>query len=88
MRARPLEELLSKVSPRYALVNVVAARARQLIAKDLPAVETATRNPVLIAMEELAYGRLRVEQRRTAVPSAPSLPPNSEADLVEPAPIT
>jgi DNA-directed RNA polymerase omega subunit len=66
MRTPPLEELLVKVSPSYALVNVVAARARQLIAGDLPAIETTARNPVLIAMEELASGRLHLESRRTA----------------------
>ena len=67
MRTRPLEELLAKVSPPYALVNVVAARAEQLIAGDLPAIETTMRNPVLIAMEELALGKLHVEPRKTAV---------------------
>ncbi len=66
MRTRPLEELLGKVSPPYALVNVVAARARRLIAGDLPAIETTMRNPVLIAMEELALGKLHVEPQKTA----------------------
>ncbi|HLW47823.1 MAG TPA: DNA-directed RNA polymerase subunit omega [bacterium] len=67
MHTPPLEELLAKVPGRYALVNVVAVRARQLIAGDLPAVETTTRNPVLIAIEELASGRLHLESRRTPV---------------------
>jgi DNA-directed RNA polymerase omega subunit len=67
MRTRPLEELLAKVSSPYALVNVVAARGRQLIAGDLPAIETTLRNPVLIAMEELALGKLHLEPQKTAV---------------------
>lgn len=66
MRTRPLEELLAKVSSPYTLVNVVAARGRQLIAGDLPAIETTMRNPVLIAMEELALGRLHVGPQNTA----------------------
>ncbi len=67
MHTPPLEELLTKVSARYALVNVVAIRAQQLIAGDLPAIETTRRNPVLIAIEELASGRLHLESRRTPV---------------------
>jgi DNA-directed RNA polymerase omega subunit len=80
MRTRPLEELLAKVSSPYALVNVVAARAQQLIAGDLPAIETTMRNPVLIAMEELALGKLHVELRKTAV--APRDPEAIEVSLV------
>lgn len=69
MRQRPIEELLVKISPRFAMVNAVAARAEQLVRGDLPAVETNTRNPVLVAMEELALGRLHLEARRTVVAS-------------------
>jgi DNA-directed RNA polymerase omega subunit len=67
MHTPPLEELLTKVSARYALVNVVASRARQLIAGDLPAIETTMRNPVLIALEELASGKLHLESQTTPV---------------------
>ena len=81
MRTRPLEELLAKVSSPYALVNVVAARAQQLIAGDLPAIETTTRNPVLIAIEELASGRLELESRRTPVA------PKNDPELVEASPV-
>ncbi|HLW48266.1 MAG TPA: DNA-directed RNA polymerase subunit omega [bacterium] len=77
MHTPPLEELLAKVPARYALVNVVAVRARQLIAGDLPAVETTTRNPVLIAIEELASGRLHLESRRTPVA------PKDDPEVVE-----
>ena len=77
MRTRPLEELLARVSPRYALVNVVAARARQLIAGDLPAIETTMRNPVLIAMEEIALRKLHLETRRAAGA------PEKDPELVE-----
>ncbi|HLJ59108.1 MAG TPA: DNA-directed RNA polymerase subunit omega [bacterium] len=69
MRQRPIEELLVKISPRFAMVNALAARAEQLIRGDLPAVETNTRNPVLVAMEELALGRLHVNTGRAGVAS-------------------
>jgi len=69
MRQRPIEELLVKISPRFAMVNALAARAEQLIRGDLPAVETNTRNPVLVAMEELALGRLHLDVGRTVVAS-------------------
>ena len=81
MRTRPLEELLAKVSSPYALVNVVAVRARQLIAGDLPAIETTMRNPVLIAMEELALGKLHVELQKTAVA------PKKDPEEVEVSPV-
>ena len=81
MRTRPLEELLAKVSSPYALVNVVATRSRQLIAGDLPAIETTMRNPVLIAMEELALGKLHVGPQKMA--AAPKTDPEAiEVSLV------
>ena len=67
MHTPPLEELLAKVPARYALVNVVAIRAQQLIAGGLPAIETTTRNPVLVAIEELASGKLHLEPQRTPI---------------------
>lgn len=65
MRQGPIEALLEKISPRFAMVNAVAARAEQLINGDIPAIETNTRNPVLVAMEELALGRFHVVSRKT-----------------------
>ena len=67
MHTPPLEELLAKVPSRYALVNVVAIRAQQLIAGGLPAIETTTRNPVLVAIQELASGKLHLEPQTTPV---------------------
>jgi len=65
MRQGPVEALLVKISPRFAMVNAVAARAEQLISGDLPAIETNTRNPVLVAMEELAVGKLHLVTKRS-----------------------
>jgi len=78
MRQASIEALLVKISPRFALVNAVAARAGQLIRGDIPAIETNTRNPVLIAMEELALGRLHL------VPRRPVDEPRKGTELEEP----
>jgi len=67
MRQASIEALLVRISSRFVMVNAVATRAEQLIRGDIPAIETNTRNPVLIAMEELALGRLHVGPKRTAV---------------------
>jgi DNA-directed RNA polymerase subunit K/omega len=67
MRQKPIEVLLARIGGRFATVNAVAARAEQLIRGDIPAVETSTRNPVLVAMEELALGKFHVLPQRPAV---------------------
>ena len=81
MQTPPLEDLLAKVPARYALANVIATRAQRLIAGDLPAVETTKRNPVLIAIEELASGKLHLETRGAPVA------PKKDPELVELAPV-
>jgi len=92
MRQASIESLLVKISPRFALVNAVAARAGQLIRGDIPAIETNTRNPVLIAMEELTLGRLHVVPRKPIdeprkVADAVFEEPQSESPPVEPEPL-
>ena len=67
MQQKPIEALLDRVGGRFATVNAVAARAEQLIRGDIPAIETSTRNPVLVAMEELALGKFHVVAQRPLV---------------------
>jgi len=64
MRQRPIEALLERIGGRFEMVNAVAARAEQLVAGDIPAIETSTRNPVLVAMEELALGKFHIVRKR------------------------
>lgn len=64
MQQKSIEALLARVGGRYATANAIAARAEQLIRGDIPAVETGTRNPVLVAMEELAMGKFHVVSQR------------------------
>ncbi|MGQ0572228.1 MAG: DNA-directed RNA polymerase subunit omega [Armatimonadota bacterium] len=57
-----LEELLEHVNAKYALVMAAAKRARQLRDGTLPLVDIDSTNPVTIALEEIATGRVRVEE--------------------------
>jgi DNA-directed RNA polymerase omega subunit len=87
MRQESIEALLAKASPRFALVHVVATRAEQLMRGGIPAIETSTRNPVLVAMEELASGKLCVSAKRPAGTArheveANAAPPDGDATEV------
>ncbi|HLQ63904.1 MAG TPA: DNA-directed RNA polymerase subunit omega [bacterium] len=57
----PLEALLGRVENKYALVIVAAKRARQLKEGALPMVEVDSANPVTVALEEIAAGKIRFE---------------------------
>ena len=67
MRQRPIEALLERIGGRFEMVNAVAARAEQLVGGDIPAIETSMRNPVLVAMEELALGKFHIVRKRPTV---------------------
>jgi DNA-directed RNA polymerase subunit omega len=57
-----LEELLEQVETKYALVIAAAKRARQLKEGVLPLVDIDSTNAVSIALEEIATGRVRVDE--------------------------
>jgi DNA-directed RNA polymerase subunit omega len=58
----PLEELLEQVDTKYALVLATAKRARQIKDGGLPLVDIDSTNPVTIALEEIATGKIRIEE--------------------------
>jgi DNA-directed RNA polymerase subunit omega len=58
----PLEELLEQVGTKYALVLAAAKRARQIKEGGLPLVDIDSTNPVSVALEEIATGKIRVEE--------------------------
>ena len=62
----PLEELLEQVESKYALVVVAAKRVRQLKDGALPLVEIDSTNLVSLALEEIATGKVRVDESQTA----------------------
>ncbi len=61
-----LEELLDQVDNKYALVIVAAKRARQIKDGVLPLVDIDSTNPVSVALEEIATGKVRVEETQTS----------------------
>jgi DNA-directed RNA polymerase subunit omega len=60
----PLESLLEKIENKYALVVAVAKRARVLKEGQLPMVDVASSNPVTVALEEIAAGKIRVDKSK------------------------
>lgn len=63
----PLEALLDRVESKYALVIVAAKRARQLKEGALPLVDVDSSNPVTVALEEIAAGKIRHEAPRAGI---------------------
>ena len=63
----PINELLSKVDCRYTLAVQTAKRARQLIAGDTPLIETNSKKPVTIAVEEIYADKLTYERLREGI---------------------
>ncbi len=60
----PLEALLEKIENKYALVVSVAKRARVLKEGQLPMVDVASSNPVTVALEEIAAGKIRIDKSK------------------------
>lgn len=53
-----LEDVLDKGDSRYSLVMLTAKRARQIIDGSESLIETDSKRPVSIAMEEIAQGKV------------------------------
>lgn len=54
-----MKDLLKQVPSRYMLVNVVAARARQIAAEAEESENSLEDKPVSIAIREVAEGKLK-----------------------------
>ena len=54
----PIGELLQKVDCRYTLAVEAAKRARELIAKEPPLIDTRETKPLVIAIEEINRGMI------------------------------
>jgi DNA-directed RNA polymerase subunit omega len=57
----PIESLLARIPNKYLLVMIAARRARELRSGQLPLVDVDSQNPVTIALEEVAAGRVGPE---------------------------
>jgi len=67
----PLESLLEKIENKYALVVSVAKRARVLKEGQLPMVDVASNNPVTVALEEIAAGKIRIDKPKDQLKDQP-----------------
>ena len=56
----PVADLVSKVGSRYALINLVAKRARSISAEAEKNGEPLTKKPVSAAIDEVYTGKLTV----------------------------
>ncbi len=66
-----MNELLRQVPSRYELVNVVAARARQIASSEEYEEQMLEDKPVSIAIREIAEGRVSVEDDAIIVEAQP-----------------
>jgi DNA-directed RNA polymerase subunit omega len=61
----------SALGNRFSLITLVRKRARNLVDGSPPLVETDSRNPVSVALEEIHHGKVRI---RTAGSPGPERP--------------
>lgn len=55
------EELRKINDSRYAIVMITSKRAKRLVEKSKPLIETSSQKPVTIALEELMQGKISYE---------------------------
>lgn len=60
-----LDELISKVDSRYTLVVLAAKRARKLMEGAEKLVDAKSTKPVMVALEEIAAGKVTYERRKS-----------------------
>ena len=60
----PLEELLKNVSSRYKLVLTAAQRANELAKEAPPLIVTQSKKVAVVALEEIARGKVRCEETK------------------------
>ena len=66
----PLHELMEHVDTKYTLVSVAAKRARAMIEDNPDMLHDSLTNPVTLALEDVASGK--VEWQRTKESNNPS----------------
>lgn len=62
MQPFPIEELVDRVGSRFSVVVAAAKRAKQIKEGALPLVNLPTRNPLTIALHEIAAGLVIINQ--------------------------
>lgn len=54
-----IEDLVKKIGSRYGLVGITAQRAAQLFSGEKKLVETDSKNPITIALEEITQDKIK-----------------------------
>ena len=62
----PLEDLLKNVNSYYKLVLTAAQRANELVKDAPPLVVTKSKKAAVVALEEIAKGKVRCEETKDA----------------------
>lgn len=62
MQPFPIEELVDRVGSRFSVVVAAAKRAKQIKEGALPLVNLPTRNPLTIALHEIAAGLVQINE--------------------------
>lgn len=78
-----IDELMKKVDSRYTLVMVVAKRARQLIETQEQLIETESKKPISIAVEEFYEDKVKYFEYDPDAVSEPDLASGLEDDAFE-----
>lgn len=65
----PLEELLKNTKSHYKLVLAAAQRANELMKDGQALVVTKSKKPAIIALEEMAKGKVRCEEDKETTKS-------------------
>jgi len=63
----PLSQLMDKVDSKYTLITVAAKRARQLIKNDPQFLDSGLLNPVSVAFQDIADGKVTWRRERVGI---------------------
>ena len=66
-RRTAFHRALQRVGNKYALVNIVAKRAHELSMGAPPMIRSASKNPHIVAAEEIAAGKIKVTPHRAGM---------------------
>ena len=60
----PLEELLKTEDSHYKLVLLAARRANEIVKGSPPLIVTRSKKPAIVALEEIAKGKVKLEESK------------------------
>jgi DNA-directed RNA polymerase subunit omega len=78
MRDRNLDVLVDKVGSKYTLVVAVAKRGQQIRNGSAPRVDTISRNPVTVSLQEIGSAEVRVDPAEYLAAGAEPVRPQAQ----------